>query len=82
MSSLETKENVNLTSTLDTSSNETIKQRTTDTASTSKMDSEMEDVLTCVCCQDLMNDPICLEPCLHAFCNSCYSSWEAVQRTW
>ena len=47
-----------------------------------KVGDDMEDVLTCVCCQDLMTDPICLEPCLHAFCSGCYSSWEAVQRTW
>jgi hypothetical protein len=43
---------------------------------------DMEDVLTCVCCQDIMSDPISLEPCLHAFCSDCYASWEAVQRTW
>lgn len=43
---------------------------------------DMEDVLTCVCCQDIMSNPITLEPCLHAFCNDCYSSWEAIQRTW
>ncbi|CAF1324115.1 unnamed protein product [Rotaria sordida] len=42
---------------------------------------DMEDVLTCVCCQDIMSNPISLEPCLHAFCNDCYASWEAVQRT-
>jgi hypothetical protein len=42
----------------------------------------MEDVLTCVCCQDLLKNPICLEPCLHAFCSDCYSSWEKIQRTW
>ena len=46
------------------------------------MQEDMADVLTCACCQDLMNDPICLEPCLHAFCKECYTSWEAVQRTW
>ena len=49
---------------------------------TSEMNDDMENVLTCVCCQDLMNNPICLEPCLHAFCNDCYTSWETVQRTW
>jgi hypothetical protein len=43
---------------------------------------DMEDVLTCVCCQDIMSDPISLEPCLHAFCSDCYASWVAVQRTW
>jgi hypothetical protein len=43
---------------------------------------DMEDVLTCVCCQDIMSNPISLEPCLHAFCSDCYDSWEAVQRTW
>lgn len=43
---------------------------------------DMEDVLTCVCCQDIMTNPICLEPCLHAFCEECYTSWEAIQRTW
>jgi hypothetical protein len=46
------------------------------------MHNELEDVLTCVCCQDLMVNPICLEPCLHVFCNDCYSSWEVIQRTW
>ena len=43
---------------------------------------DMEDVLTCVCCQDIMTNPVTLEPCLHAFCSDCYASWEAVQRTW
>ena len=43
---------------------------------------DMENVLTCVCCQDIMSNPICLEPCLHAFCNDCYSSWEVIQPTW
>lgn len=43
---------------------------------------DMEDVLTCVCCQDIMSNPITLEPCLHAFCTDCYVSWEAIQRTW
>jgi len=42
---------------------------------------DMEDVLTCACCQDIMSNPISLEPCLHAFCTDCYASWEAVQRT-
>jgi len=42
---------------------------------------DMEDVLTCVCCQDIMSNPITLEPCLHAFCTDCYVSWEAIQRT-
>ena len=46
-----------------------------------KAGDDMEDILTCVCCQDIMTNPICLEPCLHAFCNDCYSSWEAIQRT-
>ena len=43
---------------------------------------DMEDVLTCVCCQDIMTNPITLEPCLHAFCDECYTSWEAIQRSW
>jgi len=43
---------------------------------------DMENVLKCVCCQDIMSNPICLEPCLHAFCNDCYASWEVIQRTW
>lgn len=43
---------------------------------------DMEDVLTCVCCQEIMTNPISLEPCLHAFCSDCYASWEAVQRSW
>ena len=42
---------------------------------------DMEDILTCLCCQDVMSNPICLEPCLHAFCNDCYRSWERIQRT-
>ncbi|CAF3932907.1 unnamed protein product [Adineta steineri] len=42
---------------------------------------DMEDVLTCVCCQEIMSNPISLEPCLHAFCSDCYASWEAVQRS-
>ena len=42
---------------------------------------EMENILTCVCCQDIMTNPICLEPCLHALCDGCYSSWEVIQRT-
>ncbi|CAF2951042.1 unnamed protein product [Rotaria sp. Silwood2] len=46
-----------------------------------KAGNDMEDILTCVFCQDIMSNPICLEPCLHAFCNDCYSSWEAIQRT-
>lgn len=50
--------------------------------STMKIDDDMEDLLTCVCCQDIMTDPICVEPCLHAFCSRCYASWEIVQRTW
>lgn len=43
---------------------------------------DMENILTCVCCQDVMSNPICLEPCLHAFCTDCYNSWEVIQRTW
>jgi hypothetical protein len=46
-----------------------------------KAGDDMENVLTCVCCQDIMTNPICLEPCLHAFCNDCYASWEVIQRT-
>lgn len=48
---------------------------------TSQAREEMEDILTCLCCQDIMTNPICLEPCLHAFCHDCYGSWEVVQRT-
>jgi len=54
---------------------------TKENVDTSKLREEMEDVLTCVCCQDLLKNPICLEPCLHAFCSDCYSSWEKIQRT-
>lgn len=49
---------------------------------TMKAGEDMEDLLTCVCCQDIMTNPICLEPCLHAFCSDCYASWEAIQRSW
>ncbi|CAF0730249.1 unnamed protein product [Didymodactylos carnosus] len=42
---------------------------------------EMEEVLTCACCQEIMQNPLSLEPCLHTFCADCYQSWEAIQRT-
>ncbi|KAM3610304.1 uncharacterized protein V6R79_002096 [Siganus canaliculatus] len=36
---------------------------------------KMEESLTCVICQDLLHDCICLQPCMHAFCAACYSGW-------
>ncbi|CAF1051190.1 unnamed protein product [Adineta ricciae] len=80
-----TQENTDLSSLLDTSSDVEMKPMTTKNEPKQEfaMDAgdDMEDVLTCVCCQDIMTNPISLEPCLHAFCSDCYESWEAVQRT-
>lgn len=72
--SLESKENLH-------PSDEDLKRMKGDENVTSQAREEMEDILTCLCCQDIMTNPICLEPCLHAFCHDCYASWEVVQRT-
>ncbi|CAF1199673.1 unnamed protein product [Rotaria sp. Silwood1] len=68
-------------STNDTKENVEMKRIKINDELTTKVSDDMEDILTCVCCQDIMTNPICLEPCLHAFCNDCYLSWEAIQRT-
>lgn len=74
---LETQENADLSSLMNTSPDVEPKKEFA-----MEPGDDMEDVLTCVCCQEIMSNPISLEPCLHAFCTDCYSSWEAVQRTW
>ena len=33
------------------------------------------DILTCTICLDLYHDCVTLQPCLHSFCNGCYSDW-------
>jgi hypothetical protein len=75
---IETKENVDSTCSTD---NEMKRIKPTEDLIMNPSD-DMENVLKCVCCQDIMSNPICLEPCLHAFCNDCYASWEVIQRTW
>ncbi|KAM9811004.1 E3 ubiquitin-protein ligase CHFR [Neosynchiropus ocellatus] len=35
----------------------------------------MKETLTCVICQDLVNDCVSLQPCMHIFCASCCSGW-------
>jgi hypothetical protein len=79
----ETQENADLSSLMNTSTDVEIKTKEEPKKEFAmEAGDDMEDVLTCVCCQDIMSDPISLEPCLHAFCSDCYASWEAVQRTW
>jgi hypothetical protein len=80
--SIDTKENADLSYLSNINSDVEIKRLKTNEELSIKAGEDMEDVLTCVCCQDIMTNPICLEPCLHAFCTDCYTSWEAVQRTW
>ncbi len=75
---LESKENADLSN---TSIDVEMKRLKANEDLAMKAGDDMENILTCVCCQDIMTNPICLEPCLHAFCNDCYGSWEAVQRT-
>ncbi len=82
MSLVDTKENTDLSSSMNISTDVEMKRMKTKEELDMKVGDDMEDVLTCVCCQDIMENPICLEPCLHAFCSDCYASWEAVQRTW
>ncbi|CAF4313079.1 unnamed protein product [Rotaria sp. Silwood2] len=81
----ETQENIDFSSLMNTSTDVELKPTKTKEEPRKEFAMEagddMEDVLTCVCCQDIMSNPISLEPCLHAFCNDCYASWEAVQRT-
>ncbi len=79
---VETKENVDLSCLTNSNPDVEIKRLKTKEDSAVKAGEDMEDILTCVCCQDIMSNPICLEPCLHAFCHDCYTSWEAIQRTW
>ena len=76
---LETKLNTDLSDLTSTTTDDELKRIKTNNELAGD---DMEDILTCVCCQDIMTNPICLEPCLHAFCSDCYASWEAVQRTW
>jgi hypothetical protein len=82
LSLVDTKENTDLSSSMNISTDVEMKRMKTKEELDMKVGDDMEDVLTCVCCQDIMENPICLEPCLHAFCSDCYASWEAVQRTW
>jgi hypothetical protein len=82
LSLVDTKENVDLSSSMKISTDVEMKRKKTKEELDMNVGDDMEDVLTCVCCQDIMENPICLEPCLHAFCSDCYASWEAVQRTW
>ena len=79
---IDTKENIDLSCSINLNHDVEIKRLKTNEELAMKAGEDMEDVLTCVCCQDVMTNPICLEPCLHAFCSDCYGSWEAVQRTW
>lgn len=78
---LETQENADLSTLMNTTADVELKPTPIREFAMEAGD-DMEDVLTCVCCQDIMSNPICLEPCLHAFCTECYGSWEVVQRTW
>ncbi|CAF1251860.1 unnamed protein product [Rotaria sordida] len=77
----ETKENVDSSNLINISTDIEMKRIKTNDELIIKAGNDMEDILTCVCCQDIMSNPICLEPCLHAFCYDCYTSWEAIQRT-
>lgn len=76
----QTQENADLTELVRTSADVELKPSPTKEFAMDAGD-DMEDVLTCVCCQEIMTNPISLEPCLHAFCSECYASWEAIQRT-
>ncbi|CAF2071033.1 unnamed protein product [Rotaria magnacalcarata] len=81
ISANETKENVDLSNLMNKSPDVEMKPTNSNDLITMKAGDDMEDILTCVCCQDIMTNPICLEPCLHVFCSDCYASWEPVQRT-
>nr|XP_022339652.1 E3 ubiquitin-protein ligase CHFR-like isoform X1 [Crassostrea virginica] len=36
---------------------------------------QMEEVLVCTICQEIMHDCVSLQPCMHTFCAGCYSDW-------
>ncbi|XP_052802840.1 E3 ubiquitin-protein ligase CHFR-like isoform X2 [Mya arenaria] len=38
---------------------------------------DIEENLLCIICQEIMQDCISLQPCLHSYCAGCYSDWMA-----
>jgi E3 ubiquitin-protein ligase CHFR len=36
---------------------------------------QMEDIITCSICSEIMHDCVSLQPCLHTYCAGCYSEW-------
>ncbi len=42
-----------------------------------QVEDNMEDLMTCSICIDIMHDCISLQPCLHTYCAGCCSEWMA-----